>query len=81
MVSEITQMDREAMSRMEPNGKERDQILRGKRDKSPTLANYARHREAAKREVLEAAHFIAVQLGEMGTAKCLRLMIDEGPAS
>lgn len=38
---------------------------------------FARHREAAQREALETAHFIAEQLGETSTAKCLRLMIDE----
>lgn len=47
----VTQADRERMASIEPIGRERDQILRGKRNKSPLLHAFARHREASTAEL------------------------------
>jgi hypothetical protein len=57
---EVQQVDRQSASSLEPNGRERDQILRGKRDHTATVRAFAAHRavayEAGRREgVREAA--------------------------
>lgn len=43
----VEQVDRDRAASLEPNGRERDQILRGKRNHSPAVQAFARHRLAA----------------------------------
>ena len=50
----VTQADRIAASWLEPNGRERDQILRGKHDKTERVQAFARHRIAAEAAQLDA---------------------------
>jgi len=88
----VTQADRARAARLEPDGRERDQILRGKRDKTPPLRAFARHREATRDEIQRyilatefqhASHVSEKTRNDMDTARKLIAMsvgLFTGPA-
>lgn len=51
---EVTQADRAAAASLNPDGRERDQILRGKRNKTALVQAFARHRLAHSEALTEA---------------------------